>query len=279
MWLGMAQDPNPQSANLPAIVSFWHGPMSWLEALSIASFRRHGHAVEVYSYDPITNLPAAAAARDAADILPRDKLVFYKGKGTPGVFSDYFRMSVLKRGLGVYADLDVYCVRPIEGPPDYLMAYERPGSINGAVLHIPADAPLLDDLLAIFTDTKRPLLEPHLPPLRRFEVAARRLFGETIAPEDMQYGATGPMALTHYMRRRGLEHLVRPSSVLYPIPYEGIPGLMQAGSSIDPAVGADTLAVHLWRSQLTRRGRADMPLPEPGSALDILCQREGIALR
>ena len=268
----------PLTTPLPTIVSFWHGPMSWLEALSIASFVRHGHTVEVYSFDPIANLPAGAMQRDAAEVLPRDKLVFYKGKGTPGVFSDYFRMMVLRQGRGVYADLDVYCVRPIGGPPDYLMAYERPGSINGAVLHIPADAPLLEDLLSIFTDPHRPLLEPHLPWGRRLEVAARRLFGEKIAPEDMQYGATGPMALTHYMRQRGLEHLVRPSSALYPIPYEGIPALMLAGSSIDGAIGPDTLAVHLWRSQLTRRGRADMPLPEPGSALGTLCQREGIAL-
>ena len=266
------------NAQLPTIVSFWHGPMSWLEALSIASFRRHGHQVEVYSFDPIENLPAGATARDASEVLPRDKLVFYKGKGTPGVFSDYFRMAVLAQGRGVYADLDVYCVQPIEGPPDYLMAYERPGSINGAVLHIPADAPLLGDLLSIFTATERPLLEPHLPIMRRLEVAVRRLFGEKIAPEDMQYGATGPMALTHFMRQRGLEQLVRPSAVLYPIPYEGIPALMQTGSSIDAAITPDTLAVHLWRSQLTRRGRADMPLPESGSALWTLCEREGIAL-
>ncbi|MCS6762584.1 MAG: hypothetical protein MO846_12005 [Candidatus Devosia symbiotica] len=266
------------TAPLPTIASFWHGPMSWLETLSIASFRRQGHPVEIYSFDPVDSLPAGATACDAAEILPRDKLVFYKGKGTPGVFSDYFRMMVLRQGRGVYADLDVYCVRPIEGPPDYLMAYERPSSINGAVLHIPADAPLLDDLLSIFTDPDRPLLEPHLPLFRRLEVAARRLLGEKIAPEDMQYGATGPMALTHYMARRGLGHLVRPSTALYPIPYEGIPALMQAGSSIDAAITPDTLAVHLWRSQLTRRGRADMPLPEPGSALWILCEREGVML-
>jgi hypothetical protein len=262
---------------LPTIVSFWHGPMSWLERLSIASFRRHGHPVEVYSFDPVEGLPEGAQARDAAEILPRDKLVFYKGKGTPGVFSDYFRMSVLRQGRGIYADLDVYCVQPMAGPPDYLMAYERPGSINGAVLHIPADAPLLDDLLSIFTDTDRPLFEPHLSPLRRVEVAARRLLGQHVPPEDMQYGATGPMALTYYMQKRGLEHLVRPASALYPIPYEGIPALMQPGSSIDPAIGPDTLAVHLWRSQLTRRGRADMPLPPPGSAMAELCAREGIA--
>jgi hypothetical protein len=250
--------------------------MSWLEALSIASFSRRGHRVEVYSYDPIPGLPAEAVACDAAVVLPRERLMFYKGRGTPGVFSDLFRMTGLRQSRGVYADLDVYCVRPIAGPPDYLMAWERPGSVNGAVLHIPADAPLLDDLLGIFEPGPRPLFEPHLPVFRRLEVAARRLAGQAVTPEYMQYGATGPMALTHYVRKRGLAGHVLPASALYPIPYEGIPALMQPGSSVDPAIGPDTLAIHLWRSQLTRRGRADMPPPPPGSAMAELCRREAI---
>ena len=74
-----------------------------------------------------------------------------RARARPASFRTISAWPCSSRGAGVYADLDVYCVRPIEGPPDYLMAYERPGSINGAVLHIPADAPLLDDLLAIFT--------------------------------------------------------------------------------------------------------------------------------
>lgn len=261
---------------LPPIISFWHGPLSWLEVLCITSFVRRGHRVLVYSYDAMEGLPEGAEWRDAAEVLPKERLVFYKGKGTPGVFSDHFRYAVLRAGLGVYADLDIYCVRPIEGPPDYLFAWERPGSVNGAVLHIPADAPLLDDLIAIFEKTERPLLEPHLPPLRRFEVAIRRLVGERVTPEHMQYGATGPMALTHYVAKHGLTGLVRPSATFYPVPYEGIPALMQAGSSLEDAIGPETLGVHLWRSQLTDRGRAGLPLPEAGSALASLCAAEGL---
>lgn len=261
---------------LPPIISFWHGSLSWLEVLCITSFVRRGHRVLVYSYDAMEGLPDGAEWRDAAEVLPKERLVFYKGKGTPGVFSDHFRYAVLRAGLGVYADLDIYCVRPIEGPPDYLFAWERPGSVNGAVLHIPADAPLLDDLIAIFEKTERPLLEPHLPPLRRFEVAIRRLVGERVTPEHMQYGATGPMALTYYVAKHGLTGLVRPSATFYPVPYEGIPALMQAGSSLEGAIGPETLGVHLWRSQLTDRGRAGLPLPEAGSALASLCAAEGL---
>ncbi len=260
---------------LPTIVSFWHGPLSWLEMLSITSFRRRGHAVVVYSYEPMANLPAGAEWRDAAQVLPREKLVFYKGRGTPGVFSDHFRYAALRAGLGIYADLDVYCVRPIAAS-DYLFAWERPGSVNGAVLHIPSDAPLLMDLIAIFEKPDRPLFEPHLPPLRRMEVALRRLVGDRVAPEHMQYGATGPMALTHYVARHGLTSIVRPAATFYPVPYEGIPALMRAGSSLDAAVKPETLGIHLWRSQLTDRGRAGLPLPEAGSALAQLCAAEGL---
>jgi len=261
---------------LPPIISFWHGPLSWLEALCITSFVRHGHRVLVYSYDAIEGLPDGAAWRDAAEVLPRERLVFYKGKGTPGVFSDHFRYAVMREALGVYADLDIYCVRPIEGPPDYLFAWERPGSVNGAVLHIPADAPLLDDLMSIFEREKRPLFEPHLPPMRRFEVAIRRLVGDRVTPEHMQYGATGPMALTHYVAKHGLTGKVRSSATFYPVPYEGIPALMQPGSSLDEAITPETLGIHLWRSQLTDRGRAGLPLPAPGSALAALCAAEGL---
>jgi hypothetical protein len=259
---------------LPTIVSFWHGPLTWLEHLSITSFRRRGHPVEVYSYTPL-GLPQGAQWRNAATVLPEDRLVFYKGNGTPGVFSDHFRYAALRAGLGIYADLDIYCVRPFANLPEYVFAWERPGSVNGAVLHIPADATLLADLLSVFEQQKRPLLEPHLPPLRRVEVAFRRLVGDRVSPEHMQYGATGPMALTHYVAKHGLTAEVLPAASFYPVPYEGIPALMKSGSSLDAAIKPETLAVHLWRSQLTHRGRAGLPLPEPGSALAKLCEIEG----
>lgn len=263
--------------SLPTIVSFWHGPMSWLEALSIASFQRQGHRVEIYAYGPVVGLPDGVELRDASEILPADQLVFYKGKGTPGVFSDRFRLCLLKQGKGLYSDLDVYCLRPFANLPAYVMGFERPGSVNNAILMMPSDAPLLDDLLGVFERNKRPLFEPHLPLGRRIEVALRRLLGDPVPPEHMQFGATGPFALTYFVTQRGLLPWVQREAVFYPIPYDDIPPLMRAGSSIDPAVGPETLAVHLWRSQLTDRGRAGLPAPHKDSAMAELCRREGIA--
>ena len=261
---------------LPTIVTFWHGPMSWLELLCASSFVRQGHPVEIYAFEPIAGLPEGVVWRDAVEILPQDKLVFYKGRGTPGVFSDYFRMSLLKARRGIWADLDVYCLKPIANPPDYLMGYEREGSVNGAVLLLPADSELLDRLLGIFTETRRRLLEPHLPVGRRLEVAARRLLGQKVPPEYMQYGATGPFALTHYARVLGLSGEVQAREVFYPVRYEQIPRLMQAGSRLEEFVTDATLAVHIWRSQITNRGRMGMPAPEADSALAVVCEEMGV---
>src|SRR5690606_21909595 len=102
------------------------------------------------------------------------------------------------------ADLDVICLQPLADLPPLVVSYERPGSINGAILRIPADNPLLPAMLSIFTAAQRPLFEPHLPVFRRLEVAARRLIGHEVRPEDMQYGATGPFALTYYCKALGV---------------------------------------------------------------------------
>lgn len=273
------------SSELPTIVTFWYGPLSWLERLCLSSFVRHGHKVELYTYEPVPNLPAGVTMRDASEILPRERLFFYKGRRTPGVFSDLFRLELIRQKRGVWTDADVYCVKPFRNLPDYVFAYERPpkkdgsgGSVNGAVINMPPDSDLLKDLMDVFADHPHQLIEPHLSPYRRWEVAAKRLTGIKVPPEYMQYGSTGPAAITYHLRRRNMMHLVQPAEVFYPVPYNHIPSLMRKGSSIDRVVTAATLGVHIWRSQITWRGRIGMPKPAQGSALAELCERDNIAI-
>lgn len=266
------------------IVTFWHGPLSWLERLCLTSFLRQGHAVHLYAYDQPAPLPPGVEWRDAADILPRENLVFYKGRGTVAVFSDQFRLHLLRRGLGIWADADVFALKPLTLDTPCLFGFERgprpgekTGSINNAVLYIPPDAPLLADLLAIFAPGRRPLLEPFLPLGRRLEVAARRLFGDAVPPEHMQFGATGPFALTHYVRRHGLLSQVAPVPVYYPVAYEEVPLLLEPSDILDKRLTPETRALHIWRSQLTNRGRTGLARPHPQSPLATLCATLGIA--
>lgn len=273
------------TSGLPIIVSFWHGPLSWLERLCVTSFVARGHPFHLYSYDDVEGLPKGAERRDAAEIMPQSEMFFYKGKHTPAVFADLFRLKLMQQQAGLWADCDVYCVKPFAGLGDYVFGYEispdakgQGGSVNNAIFQCPPDAPLLQKLLDIFDPEKAGQKLPWLPPMRRAEIALRRALGQKIAPADIQFGATGPFPLTWNVNKLGLIDRVQPQEVFYPVTYKAIPELMREGSDIAGHVTDRTLGVHIWRSQLTRRGRADMPLPEKDSALAKLCAAEGIEL-
>lgn len=270
-------------AKLPTIVSFWHGPLSWLERLCIASFVRQGHAFHLYTYDDVQGLPKGAKRRDAEAIIPRDQMFFYKGKHTPAVFADLFRLKLMQQGAGIWADCDIYALKPFVDLGDYVFGYEiapsakqKTGSVNNAVFSCPSDSALLDSLLAIFGPDSHTMAMPWLPPLRRAERTLRRLWGQKLAPSDIQFGATGPFPLTYFINHYGLQQHIQPVGVFYPVPYTSIPSLMQPGSIIDSFATSETLGVHIWRSQLTNRGRTGIATPPQGSAMALLCEQDGI---
>lgn len=242
---------------------------------------RHGHAFHLYTYDDVAELPEGAIRMDAASIMPQSEMFFYKNSHTPAVFADLFRLKLMQQQKGIWADCDVYCLRPFEDLGSYIFGYERAsdqtkGSINNAVFACPPDSALLADLLSIFDPENAEEVAKMLPALRRFEVKLRALFGQKTNVANMQFGATGPFALTHYVAKHKLEKEVRAVKAFYPAAYEEIPGLMLAGSDIANYTTEESYAVHLWRSQLTKRGRTGLPAPQKGSALDKLCQKHNI---
>lgn len=267
---------------LPTIVSFWHGPLSWLERLCITSFVQHGHAFHLYTYDEVTGLPEGAVWHDAAKIMPQSEMFFYKNAHTPAVFADLFRLKLMQQQKGIWADCDVYCLHPFKDLGDYIFGLEKPpgpgGSINNAVFACPPHSGLLEDLLSVFDPENANDVAKMLPPLRRFEIKLRALLGQKTSVANMQFGATGPFALTHYVKKHQLQARVQSVPVFYPVPYEKIPDLMQPNSDIAEYITTQSLAVHLWRSQLTQRGRTGLPKPQKNSALEKLCQRHNIDL-
>lgn len=266
---------------LPPVCSFWHGPLTYLARLCLASFVEKGHTVRLYAYEPLDGVPPGVTLLDAADILPRDRMFFYKSTRTPAVFADLFRLELMARRLGIWVDADVYCIRPFADLPEYVFGYENhphwrngfQAQINQAVFACPP-GPLLDRLLDVFETDAIP---PGLPWWRTWEVRIRRALGEELPVHHMQFGATGPMPLNHYVKVLGLAAYVQAKDVFYPLDYGEADYLLAAGSSIESSVTPQTLAVHIWNSALTgRHGRA-LRTPEPGSFFDRELTRLGLA--
>lgn len=265
---------------LPTICSFWHGELSFLERVCIASFVERGHEFVLYAYDDIA-APAGCRVVDAASVVPQSEMFFYKGNRSAAVFADYFRLKLMEREAGIWADCDVYCVKPFAGLGDYVFGVENDASwrtgfrdaINNAVFLCPPDSALLKALLDVFA----PGAIPHgMPFWRAAEVRLRRMMGEALPVHHMQFGATGPWPLNHAVRALGLEKCIQPRDVFYPMPYGTAVHLLEPGSSFDGRITDRTLGVHMWHSALTDRGRGVMRQPQVGSFFAREIERLGV---
>ncbi|WP_189425230.1 hypothetical protein [Devosia pacifica] len=263
------------------IVSFWHGQLSFLERVCIASFLEKGHRFILFAYDEVGPVPKGTELRDASELVPQDQMFFYKGNRTPAVFADYMRLVLMERGTGIWADCDVYCVRPFENLPEYVFGIEAEPSwrngftaqINNAVFLCPPECDLLHALKAVFAPGAIP---PGLPPWRALEVRIRKALGEDLPVHHMQFGATGPAPLNYYVRTLGLEPFIRSRMTFYPMPYGTATALLEPGSDIAGRIGAETLGIHMWHSALTGRRSGQMLTPQPGSFFAREIERLGV---
>jgi hypothetical protein len=109
--------------------TFWTGkPLSRLERAALQSYVNQGHAVDIYTYNPIAEfkkrVPDSPHIRvyDARIILPESALFQYAGRADIGKrddaytylpFSDLFRFTMLHKYGGTWMDLDIFLTRPI----------------------------------------------------------------------------------------------------------------------------------------------------------------------
>jgi Glycosyltransferase sugar-binding region containing DXD motif len=227
---------------------FWHGrPLSRIERLSMTSFLRNGHPVELYAYDEPAGVPAGVRVRDASEILPRDALFMHKRRNSIAHFADWFRYELLFKRGGLWSDTDMVCLQPFDYPNPVVFAWQDDQYLNNAVLGLPAGDALAKWLASACEHPNRML--PYDDFDTRLRKVTRWLKGR--GREYVRWGDTGPYGLTSAARHLGyLEHAL-PQWHFYPVTFENHRVLFESGTMTFNG----SRAVHIW-NQLLDAGAA-----------------------
>jgi hypothetical protein len=135
------------------VQGLWVGNvLSTMERLSISSFLANGHEYHLYVYRDVPGVPEGTTVLDAAGIVAEGRIGNFSWLAE---FSDLFRYKLLLERGGIWADLDVICLRPFQIHADYLfprtdhigmLGRDEPESgiaIDGWFLKAPAGSQLM----------------------------------------------------------------------------------------------------------------------------------------
>ncbi|MFO7757190.1 MAG: hypothetical protein R6V26_01720 [Roseovarius sp.] len=262
-----------------AIGMLWvDGPLSYVEQLCIRSFLDAGHAVTLYHYGTVANVPEGAALRHGREVLDRDRFISHGRTGSMALYSDVFRYHMLHRQRCViWADTDAYCLRPFTSETGHFFGWESAHHINGGVLGLPQDSPALAGLLATTED------EYGIPfwydDATRARLQARAEAGDPVHVADLPWGTWGPHAITAWLHHTGEAAHALPCEVLYPVPFQNRRQMVKARkrAQAEAFLTDRTLSVHLWGRRI-RDFLATRPggLPDEGGLIDHLLKKHRI---
>jgi hypothetical protein len=250
-------------SKLPVANAIWIGrELGPVQAACLRSFVRAGHRTVLHCYEGPIDTPDGVDLADANELLPHSRLVVHRQTGSYAIFSDLLRYEMLHRGLGLYVDCDVFCIRPI-ADEDYIFGWSTRKAINNAVLKLPTGSPILQDLCRI----KNGFVPPWAGARYRLRMHLSRLLGGSIhSVEDLPWGSTGPKALTWYAKRHAVDHLAKDRDVFYPLLSREMPLLLDPGQKLEDLITPRTAAVHLYNEYFRRKSLRDFPIP-PSSPL------------
>lgn len=235
------------------IVTYWEGPVSWLERLSVSSMLASGHAVDLFTFDAarLRNAGLGVDVHEVRDILPdRPPITTYREQGRFELYSDIVRLALLRLGRGIWCDADCIVLNPFSEAEDQcLMGWvQEHKRINNAVLSLPPGSAILETYWNAVSDL--PVRVPWATRRVRLMREAGILLGRQM-PSRLQKMSIGPRALTFFVERFGLRETVSPKVRFYPLIDEEAPAL------VDPddrracsAIEARTDVVHAWRGML-----------------------------
>lgn len=132
--------------------SIWVGDsLSLLEQLTIKLLQHHGHIVHLWCYNSVANVPSGTVIRDASDILPKNSIFSFQGetlpyipnggKGSLSHWSDQFQVKLLNIEGGIYTQLDVAYLHPLDFTQQYMFVSHVPRSLSTFLMKCPKGSP------------------------------------------------------------------------------------------------------------------------------------------
>jgi len=223
-----------------AVHSLWIGKqLSPLEIACYRSWAQQGYRHHLWVYDPPEGIPGSSRVCDASQILPAERIFRYRshyGKGSVSGFSNFFRYKLLWEQGGIWADSDVYCLRPLPGSP-YLLVREA-DQVASCLLRAPAGSELM---------------------------RACWHFCNHSDTASLRWAQTGPQLLTRKIRHLKLQRYLYEESAFLPVLWTEVHKLMRT-PELDLQ---DCYTVHFWNQQLAEEG-FDKEAHWPGSTYQRL---------
>jgi hypothetical protein len=212
-------------------------------------------------------VPPGTDLRDAAEVMPRERLLRYSDSGSVALGANLWRIELLAKGLGCWVDMDFIFLKPFDFGKDYVFGLEYEGWINNAVVYAPQGSALVHDLQTI---PRRNMVPPWWGPKNRLKFLWRRFREGPIELQDYPWGTFSAGLLTHAIKRNRLMGAAQPPDVFYPVRYRDALLLYDRAEIIEEMVTERTRAVHMWHSRL--QGLRDAP-PPSGRFIDKMCRR------
>lgn len=238
-----------QSAHPQTVRTFWHGAvMPLYQQACLASFARHGHRVEVFTYSEGARFADGLHVRDAREILPEERVLRPLAGGKVGIRANLFRYALLEQLGGWWIDPDVMLMQPdlpdgdvYIAPPD---VFRR---TPVAVLKFPTHHPLMVEARA-----KADALDDSP---EAWERAGAALLSELVLGRDI---------------------LSQSKDGLGPISWLNVPDLFDPGKRDELyRTTADARFLHLQDEVWRRAGIPSQLAPPEGSYLAELLERYG----
>ena len=261
---------------LPTVASLWiGGKLSWLEQLCLKSFADQGHEITLYSYEPILNLPEGVRAADAAEIMAAEPMLRHARTGSPAIHADMWRLQLMKKTNCIWVDADMYCHQPFDFDSDFVFGWEKPETVCNAVLRLPKHSKTLNQLLEFFEDGYA--IAPWLTEDQKRELEAERDAGNPVHLTEMNWGLTGPEAITYFLEQTGEIAHAQPVEVFYPISFRERNQMIMGKFYPPSQITAKTKGVHFWaRRMKPRLEEKEHNRPRKGSFMARLIEKHGV---